>query len=80
MLAALRVMFSRSKQELEGKTAKQLGRYKVCNNHFEKHDKHLQLLVLTGTPGSTTKAYTWRRNKKQPTHREYQAWVRFVSY
>lgn len=34
LLAALRVMFSRSKQELEGKTAKQLGRYKVCNNHL----------------------------------------------
>lgn len=32
VLAALRVMFSRSKQELEGKTAAQLGRYKVCNN------------------------------------------------
>lgn len=32
ILAALRVMFSRSKQELEGKTAAQLGRYKVCNN------------------------------------------------
>ncbi|CAM9705374.1 unnamed protein product, partial [Laminaria digitata] len=29
LLAALRVMFSRSKQELEGKTAKQLGRYKT---------------------------------------------------
>ena len=35
LLAALRVMFSRSKKELEGKTAKQLGRYKVCtNNNF----------------------------------------------
>lgn len=35
MLAALRVMFTRSKKEMEGKTATELGRYKVCDN--EKH-------------------------------------------
>lgn len=33
LLAALRVMFARDKKGLEGKTAKQLGRYKVCNNN-----------------------------------------------
>lgn len=32
LLAALRVMFTRSKKEMEGKTATELGRYKVCNN------------------------------------------------
>lgn len=32
MLAALRVMFTRSKKEMEGKTATELGRYKVCKN------------------------------------------------
>lgn len=80
LLAALRVMFSRSKQELEGKTAKQLGKYKVCNSRFKKQNKHLQKFVFTGSPGSTTDVYARRGNEKQPTHREYQAWIIFVSH
>lgn len=38
LLAALRVMFTRSKKEMEGKTAGELSRYKVCN---KKHKMHI---------------------------------------
>lgn len=45
LVAALRVMFSRNKQELEGKTATQLGRYKVCNYKITK--QHTRIHSVT---------------------------------
>lgn len=43
LLAALRVLFTRSKKEMEGKTATELSRYKVCNENPNEQNTSLRV-------------------------------------
>lgn len=52
LLAALRVLFTRSKKEMEGKTATELSRYKVCNKYCTSPS---QSTIVTAAPRASMK-------------------------